>query len=843
MAKIRPKVTRAYSARPETLKLIDLITPLKTEYDNLIKIELNKPGGGSLRDFSNWEEFLRKKLNRTVAEVKKITAVTDYYGIRPTVKLNDAKKQLLDKLIDLDNKKVATPTANYTLAEQAGYKIKFRNGRPEGNTAPPGSFKNLKTHTQKVLARVDDVIANLENMSVDKIKREGGIYRYIGKPFGYTTLEAVQEHMRRFPEKYKTARTDLALLQNPNTLNKYANRGLNAGQLLAAYETGKSGPEFSRMLRKGPVQKILDFASSHLTRGGTLITKLDENSFIYNNKIFSTEPKALSLKRALSKRGLQGAKVIDLVTEAYTQPEFKEVYAAFDELKRIEKIERAHPVTGKMTKLSVLIKEADNIAYPGRKDAWTKSGLAIDHAHPEGIKGQPYKGIRVTTRAINEAAGQFTKGTTVLQPKFGKKAMGYSFKGDILPTLNKYIDNTITKGVARPGKMEAAKLRAAGLSGEYLTPEIDPKFFQKMEGRGWHGFKGKYTRVPVLESTEQGLTVGSRLPTGSEPRFGVAQADQKWTQLRDLILKNKKGTPAYNKICGIGSKIMGRFQQAAGGRVGYKAAGVVGSCPIIPALEIAPEQTMAELSKLKEETGALGKIRSTARGFLGMLGRGGVKAAPYAAITAGGAAAAGLVKTFMNDDPSTYLSDENQQKNMLIDMITSPLDDTPQERPDILDWQLPVLGAETALGTAVTAPSTIEAARSARFGKKPSGITKTALKSLGRGLMTTGTPLGLAALEPLHIAGQIQQGDSLTDVATNPWNYLGPAFMPSMTKAATKGLGAASNVAKVMRLGLPMAAVNAWNPIGWGLLAGSVGIEGYKQYQDYKNKRGWFSDE
>ena len=219
------------------------------------------------------------------------------------------------------------------------------------------------------------------------------------------------------------------------------------------------------------------------------------------------------------------------------------------------------------------------------------------------------------------------------------------------------------------------------------------------------------------------------------------------------------------------------------------------------------------------------------------------KGGKFGAIAAAGAASAALVKTFMNDDPSTYLSDENQQKNMLIDMITSPLDDTPQESPAVLDWQLPVLGAETVAGTAVTAPSTIEAARSARFGKKPSGITKTALKSLGRGLMTTGTPLGLAALEPLHIAGQIQQGDSLTDVATNPWNYLGPAFMPSMTKAATKGLGAASNVAKVMRLGLPMAAVNAWNPIGWGLLAGSVGIEGYKQYQDYKNKRGWFSDD
>ena len=178
-----------------------------------------------------------------------------------------------------------------------------------------------------------------------------------------------------------------------------------------------------------------------------LITKLDDNSFIYNNKIFSMEPNASSLKQALSKRGLQGTKVIDLIAEAHTQPEFKEIYKVFDELKEIEKIKRPHPLTGKMTSLTTLIKEADNIAYPGRKDAWSKSGLALDHAAPDGIKGQPFKGIRVATRAMNEAAGQFIKGTTALQPEFGKKAMGYSFKGNILPSLNTYIDNTITKGV------------------------------------------------------------------------------------------------------------------------------------------------------------------------------------------------------------------------------------------------------------------------------------------------------------------------------------------------------------------------------------------------------------
>ena len=59
-------VTKSYAIAPKTQKLIDLLNPLKTEYDNLIKIELNKPGGGSLKDFSSWEEFLRKKLNKTV---------------------------------------------------------------------------------------------------------------------------------------------------------------------------------------------------------------------------------------------------------------------------------------------------------------------------------------------------------------------------------------------------------------------------------------------------------------------------------------------------------------------------------------------------------------------------------------------------------------------------------------------------------------------------------------------------------------------------------------------------------------------------------------------------------
>ena len=247
-------VTKPYATAPKTQKLIELLTPLKTEYDNLIKIELNKPGGGSLKDFPSWEEFLRKKLNRTVAEVKTLTGVADYHELRPTVNLIDARKQLLAKLIELDNKKPGTPAANYTLAEQAGYKPKFALGKKQGSTAPPGSFKKLLSTQEKILRRADDVIANFENMSVDKIKREGGIYRYIGKPFGYTTIEGVQAYLRKFPEKYKS---DFKILQNPGVLEKYSKRGMNARDLLVAFEAGKSGPQFGRILQKGPVAKIM----------------------------------------------------------------------------------------------------------------------------------------------------------------------------------------------------------------------------------------------------------------------------------------------------------------------------------------------------------------------------------------------------------------------------------------------------------------------------------------------------------------------------------------------------------------------------------------------------------
>lgn len=278
-------------------------------------------------------------------------------------------------------------------------------------------------------------------------------------------------------------------------------------------------------------------------------------------------------------------------------------------------------------------------------------------------------------------------------------------------------------------------------------------------------------------------------------------------------------------------------------KIGYcsllSRGGLPGDCAA--AIDNDPVKAAQIFDEAPVTSKGMEKVKNAATNFLQ---RPFVKGAgKFGALAAVGAAGAGAVKAFMNDDPTTYLSNENQQKNMLIDMVTGSLDDTPVEEAPIGDAYLPTLGAVTVAGTAATAPSTIEAARSRRFGKTPSGITKTALKTVGRGLTAAATPLGLLATEPLYLAEQIQEGDSLGEMATNPFNYLGPAFAGQASDFATKGLKS-SGIAKAMRLGISPGALKTFSRrFGLPGLALSLGISGYETFDDYRNKRGFFSEE
>lgn len=374
--------------------------------------------------------------------------------------------------------------------------------------------------------------------------------------------------------------------------------------------------------------------------------------------------------------------------------------------------------------------------------------------------------------------------------------------------LNYLTSGSINKGIVEKVNFDFTPQKVSLTSSVTPVDELGKKFdFGQFVKKG-EGFLDEFSKRGA----------GGNLLTaeGFAKRTGVSD-----TRIANLLKAVEKAPASCQKI------------------LSFQTGGISRTCA--EAIIQDPVGSANKLQNLDAESGPLAKVKNAATNFLQ---RPFVKGAgKFGALAAVGAAGAGAVKTFMNDDPTTYLSNENQQKNMLIDMVTGQLDDTPVEEAPIGDAYLPTLGAVTVAGTAAVAPSTIDAARSGALGAKKSGITKTALKTLGRGLTATATPLGLLATEPLYLAEQIQEGDSLGEIATNPFNYLGAAFAGPATEFATKGLKN-SGIAKAMRLGIsPGTLKTVSRRFGLPGLALSLGISGYETFDDYRNKRGFFSEE
>ena len=280
---------------------------------------------------------------------------------------------------------------------------------------------------------------------------------------------------------------------------------------------------------------------------------------------------------------------------------------------------------------------------------------------------------------------------------------------------------------------------------------------------------------------------------------------------KELLIK-LAGTNA-NNVCSI-------FQK--GGRMRF-AEGTGCAGQMAQALDEDPIGTATKAKNITGTGGAVNRVKGAATAFLNFAKLPGVKS--FTAAGVAGAVGAGLVKQFRNDDPSTYLSDEDQQKSLLVEMATDPIT-TEMPRPDILDYQLPLAGALVAGSTIATAPKTIKASKSRALGveQKRPGVVKTGFRTLGRGLGLAASPGLLAPLAAMDIAGQVSEGDSPLDIATDPLNYLYPAFSES-TPRFTRGLP--SVVRKAASLGLGKTGLRLLSRAGIVGLGLSLGIQGY----------------
>ena len=220
------------------------------------------------------------------------------------------------------------------------------------------------------------------------------------------------------------------------------------------------------------------------------------------------------------------------------------------------------------------------------------------------------------------------------------------------------------------------------------------------------------------------------------------------------------------------------------------------------------------------------------------MGRGGARAAPLAALAAVGAGIEPLVRPFVIDDPTTYLTDESQMKGMLLATIEG---ETPKVDEEILKWQMPALGAATVAGAVPGAGEVYKARRSGvpldrSIGPlKGVGKTRAALGLsgvLGKALGASFSPLAVAATTPLHIAAQRKGGTEWGDIATDPMNWMAPAFASTGYEMASRGIKNPT-LLKALRLGVsPKVLSMVSRRFGLPGLMVSGGMWGYDKWKN-----------
>ena len=249
---------------------------------------------------------------------------------------------------------------------------------------------------------------------------------------------------------------------------------------------------------------------------------------------------------------------------------------------------------------------------------------------------------------------------------------------------------------------------------------------------------------------------------------------------------------------------------------GSQAGGAVSTCR-----EIIKRDPVGSANKLA----GMAKFKNTATSFLGMLGKGGVKAAPLAAVAAVGAVAEPLVKYFRNDDPDTYLSNEQQQKGMLLATLEAQPTQVDEE---ILKWRHP--GEIGSAAAAIPGSGAMMKARKARG----FGLPRQALGPAMKILAGTFSPLGVAATLPISVAAQAKGGSEVEDIATDPLNWLGPAFASSGARMATRGMAPTGILAKAIRMGMSPAALRIGSRfLGLPGLALTAGMWGYDKWKNW----------
>jgi len=533
-----------------------------------------------------------------------------------------------------------------------------------------------------------------------------------------------------------------------------------------------------------------------------------------------------------------------------------------------------------------LVENADGTYSVKPVSLGTDAGIQMEQKYGEILKthypkvrtpNEPMKGVKV--RFVNSAIKQDLESKNLIVNSLTKSDLKRGKRLDKTAKKTRYVKGTnafpfhhimpiggetrITNNdVAIITKRMNSRLSPYNRQLNDIADEISDNISKAYQTRSEGGSFQYLKKVDELNNKAENViaSVAEKLPKKFQPYIGFTQltvpTDEYGLPLDDQPMGEnrigkvrKKGIPIDDlnpqQLKSLKESVKSLSENEQIGLCNkLSAGGLPGNCA--SAIDNNPVKAAQVFEEAPATSTAMTKVKNAASTFLNVAKKGG----RFGAFAAVGATAS-AVKQFMSDDPTSYLSDENQQKNMLIDMVTEPVME--ERDPGITsDAQLPVLGAVTAAGAIPGAAEYYKDRRGIRPNDKFTGPMKQGVGKiraaaspisglLGKGLAATGTPLGMLALEPLYIGSQLAAGDSVGEIATNPINYLGAAFASPLTQQATKFASPA--VSNIMRLGIsPTMLKTVSRRFGLPGLALSAGISGYEMYQNKKAGRGLFDD-
>jgi hypothetical protein len=491
-------------------------------------------------------------------------------------------------------------------------------------------------------------------------------------------------------------------------------------------------------------------------------------------------------------------RVIDLVTEAYEgRPEKKQI---------VDKIKNFY------SQMAEVRKQPFGKYFVGN----------LDHVIPLNFLRQIDEGQDVNNLIRIKPLPEFLN-QRAFKAQFDK-VLGHAYKGgnkkalEAIVNIQSYLPQDFG-GITADGKIKDYGAKPFNLKTNLSVakfPEVYKRVFE-------------FINNPELQKTFKEAGVSFK---------NLASKEKLITRMADNFLKYRADVLADAERGGAVCQIF----RKAGGRIGFQVGGNPGCVgEVEEALKRNPKKFAQDMNKTE---GVASTIKDKGTKFLTALKenpnllKGGLagKIALGLGTVAAGAGAGALVKQFRNDDPSTYLTNEGQMEGMII----SDVEDRGEyvENNLLLDNQFKV---ELAGAAALTAPIAGKVYRTARgvgeAGPLPEGVgrTRAALGLskgvLGKGLWALGAPIVALPSTVGYIAQDVRAGKDAEEIATNPLNYLGAAFMSPAVKALGKA-GASRGLLGIASLGLAGTAAAPLLPalsIGAGLATlGTLGYQGYK---------------